>query len=61
MPDANDAGYYVHRAANARALAERATDPSIKAIHTRMAADYDALVREIENHKSRESSHSTKF
>lgn len=42
VPDLDHA-FYRDRAAAARKLAENATDPEVKAIHERMAADYSTL------------------
>jgi hypothetical protein len=43
MPETNDPEYYRSRVASARAMAEAAQDPAIKAIHARMASDYELL------------------
>lgn len=40
MRDMYDAAYYLRREANARALARRATDPTIQRIHTDLADRY---------------------
>lgn len=43
MPDTNNRDYYIARAIAARKLADNAEQPAIKAIHSRMAKDYEAL------------------
>ena len=43
MPDTNNREYYIARAIAAQKLADQAEQPAIKAIHSRMAKDYEAL------------------
>jgi hypothetical protein len=43
MPHTSNSDYFSARAAEARALAEAAHDPRIRAIHKQMAANYELL------------------
>lgn len=46
MNEPNNRSYYACRAEASRALAERAVNPEIAAIHTELATRYEALVIE---------------
>ena len=51
MNQLNHQDYYVTRAATSRALALRAADPSIAAIHADLAKRYDILAAQPESEK----------
>lgn len=41
MFDSQDREYFAKRASEARALAENATDPAVKKVHSDMAEEYE--------------------